>query len=73
MTIQVGQLIPIIGTEGQRPEHLPSIDEDVFLLRGTKADVIYCDTGNGDYAVLHVDPKSEPLETILKAILTEAV
>lgn len=73
MTIQVGQLIPIIGAEGQRPEHLPNIDEDVFLLRGTKAEVIYCDTGNGDYAVLHVGPKSEPLEAILKAILAEAL
>jgi hypothetical protein len=73
MTVQVGQLIPIIEAEGQGPEHLSHIDEDVFVLRGTKADVIYCDTGTSDYAVLHVDPKSEPLEAILKAIIAEVL
>ena len=71
MEIQGMYLERIVGAEGQRPENLPSIDEDVWILRGTKADVIYADTGNGWYAVMHVGPKTEPLEVILKAIIAE--
>jgi hypothetical protein len=38
--------------------------------QGTKADAIYCDAGNGDCGILHINPKSESLETILRAMIT---
>lgn len=71
MEIQGMDLKRIIGAEGQRPQNLPNIHEDVWILRGTKADVIYCEAGNGDCAVMHVSPKTETLEVILKALIAE--
>lgn len=71
MLIQDMYLMGIIGAEGQIPENLPSIDEDAWIIRGTKADVIYLEVGNGDCAVMHVIPKTETLEVVLKAIIAE--
>jgi hypothetical protein len=71
MLIQGMYLERIIGAVDQWPENLPSIDEDVWIIRGTIADVIYFEAGNGDCAVMHVIPKTETLEVVLKATLAE--
>jgi hypothetical protein len=70
MLINEMQLVVIIGAEGQREENLPHIHEEAWILKGTKADAIYCDAGNGDCGILHINPKSESLETILRAMIT---
>ena len=70
MIIPIDELASIIGADVSEGQHLPEVDWWVYKLTGTKADAVYGDVGKGNCEVISIIPKVEPIETVLKAVLT---